>query len=45
MLADDKPDLITLVLIVRDFNVDVSQNRSLLVFMLSEFNLFYIETL
>uniref|UniRef100_T1HFG0 Uncharacterized protein n=1 Tax=Rhodnius prolixus TaxID=13249 RepID=T1HFG0_RHOPR len=44
MIPDYEPDLTTPIMIVGDFNVDVSQNRSLPDFMLSEFNLSYIET-
>ncbi|GFR10309.1 hypothetical protein TNCT_408931 [Trichonephila clavata] len=44
IIPDYNADLTTPIIIVRDFNVNVSQDRSLPFFMLIEFNLSYIET-
>lgn len=44
IIPEYEPDLTTPIMMVGDFNVNVSQDRSLPDFMLSEFNLSYIET-
>jgi hypothetical protein len=44
IIPDYEPDLATPIIITGDFNVNVMQEHSLLDFMLSEFNLSYIET-
>ncbi|GFV10597.1 phosphatidate cytidylyltransferase 2 [Trichonephila clavipes] len=44
IISDYNPDLTTPIMIVRDFNINVSQDRSLPSFMLSKFNLSCIET-